>query len=70
MPGDGAQRGSAVVPRVTSELRRRIRAVAWRVGFERDRVLATVILPAEEFEHGAVSASTLVKAIQAEGVAA
>lgn len=59
-----------VVPRVTSELRQRIRTAAWEIGFPRERVLATVILPEEEFENGPISASTLVKKIHAEGVAA
>jgi predicted nucleotidyltransferase len=59
-----------VVPQVTPELRRRIRAFAWEIGFARERVLTTVILPEEEFENGPISASTLVRNIHAEGVAA
>ncbi|CAN5812248.1 hypothetical protein BH23GEM7_BH23GEM7_14140 [soil metagenome] len=59
-----------VVPAGVAELRRAVRKLAWEVGFEHERVLATIVLPEEEFEHGAMSASTLVANIRAEGVAA
>lgn len=59
-----------VVPRLTPELRHQIRAVAWQIGFDYERVLATVILPEDEFENGPLSATSLVKNIRAEGVAA
>jgi predicted nucleotidyltransferase len=59
-----------VLPAVTSELRRRVRALAWHIGFDHDRVVATVIVPEAEFENGPLSASALVRAIRAEGVAA
>ena len=59
-----------VLPQVTPDLRRRIRAVAWEIGFQHERLLATVVLPEEEFENGPTSASTLVQNIHAEGVVA
>lgn len=59
-----------VVPLVTPDLRRRIRDVAWRIGFEHECVLATVIVPEEDFENGPVSATSLVRNIRLEGVAA
>lgn len=59
-----------VVPQVTSEVRARIRGAAWQIGFEHQRVLATVILPQEEFDNGPISASTLVRNIHSDGVAA
>jgi hypothetical protein len=58
-PGPPAETGAmspavtlVVVPRVTPELRSHIRAPAWDIGFQHECVLATVILPEEEFEHG------------------
>lgn len=59
-----------VVPALTTDLRRDIRAAAWELGFEHERVLATVLVPEHEFESGPLSASTLVKNIHAEGIAA
>lgn len=59
-----------VVPQLTPELRRRIQDCAWEIGFAQERVLATVILPEEEFENGPLSASTLVRNILLKGVAA
>lgn len=59
-----------VVPRLTADLRRRIQDRAWEIGFAQERVLAMVILPEEEFENGPISASTLVRNILLQGVAA
>jgi uncharacterized protein len=44
--------------------------MAWEVGFENDRVITTVVMDQEEFEHGPMSESTLVGNILQEGVAA
>jgi UTP:GlnB (protein PII) uridylyltransferase len=59
-----------VVPQLTPELRRDVQSAAWQIGFEHGCVLATLILPQEEFENGPVSATALVRNIRAEGVAA
>lgn len=59
-----------VVAELTSSLRRAIRAAAWEIGFEHERVLATVVAAAEDFDRGRLSATTLVKIIHEEGVAA
>src|SRR3954468_18914853 len=59
-----------VVPGLTRELRDHIRRIAWEIGFERDRVLSTVVYSEENFEIGPAAASTLVANIRREGVAA
>lgn len=59
-----------VVPEVTRELREGIHATAWEIGFEPGRLLAPVILTAEDFESGPMSVSTLVTNIRRDGVAA
>src|SRR5215210_2228576 len=59
-----------VVPHVTSGIRDGIYEAAWEVGFEGGQVLAPVILSNDDFEHGPMSASTLVANIRREGVAA
>ena len=55
---------------MTPELRRRIRLLAWQIGFDEERLVATVIVPENEFEHGPLSATSLVRNIHTEGVAA
>ncbi|MBW1698214.1 MAG: nucleotidyltransferase domain-containing protein [Deltaproteobacteria bacterium] len=47
-----------------------IRDIAWEVGFENERVITTVVIEREDFEHGPMSASTLVANILREGVPA
>ena len=59
-----------VVPEATRDLRESVHRVAWEIGFEHGRLLAPVILTAENFERGPMSASTLVASIRREGVAA
>ena len=59
-----------VVPEVTRDVRESVHRSAWEIGFERDRLLAPVILTAENFEHGPMSASTLVANVRRDGVAA
>ena len=59
-----------VVPEVTREVREAIYRAAWEIGFERDRLMAPVILTAEDFENGPMSASTLVAHIRRDGIAA
>lgn len=59
-----------VVPHMSEEFARSIRDIAWEIGFERDRVLTTVLLSRDDFENGPMSASTLVANIRREGTAA
>ena len=59
-----------VVPDVTREVRESIHGSAWEIGFEHGRLLAPVILTAEDFERGPMSSSTLVANIRRDGVAA
>ena len=51
------------------EKRTRISDLAWEIGFERDRLISTVVFSKEQFEQGPCSASPLVKSIRDEGVA-
>ena len=59
-----------VVPDATRDLRVYVHRSAWEIGFEHGRLLAPVILTAEDFERGPMSASTLVANIRRDGVAA
>ena len=59
-----------VVQEATRDLREFVYRSAWEIGFEHGRLLAPVILTAENFERGPMSASTLVANIRREGVAA
>lgn len=53
---------------LTREQRRLISDVAWEVGFERDVVVAPLVLDRGEAEEEAFRASSLFKAIKEEGV--
>lgn len=72
--GDGAPDSDldlfVVVPDLTAALRRDVRAAAWELGFEHERVLSAVLEPREQFENGPLSASTLVKNLRKDGIAA
>ena len=59
-----------VVPEANRDLRESVYGAAWDIGFEHGRLLAPVILTAEDFERGPMSASTLVANIRREGIAA
>ena len=59
-----------VVPEATRDLRESVHRSAWEIGFEHRRLLAPVILTAEDFERGPMSASTLVANVRRDGVAA
>ncbi|MBI4545195.1 MAG: nucleotidyltransferase domain-containing protein [Gemmatimonadetes bacterium] len=59
-----------VVPERRDPLDSAIRDIAWEIGFERERVLTTVMLSAYDFEQGPMSASSLVANIRREGRAA
>ena len=59
-----------VLPAVTSQLREAIYLIAWEIGFAEGCVLAPILLSREDFESAPLSASTRVRAIRREGVAA
>jgi predicted nucleotidyltransferase len=59
-----------VLPRVDRIATQAIRRVAWEVGFDRDRVITTIIMEEDQFETGPMSESTIVEHILREGVAA
>lgn len=57
-----------VLDQMNSDIDRRIRAIAWEVGLENERVITTVPFSREQFERGPMSESTLVANILREGV--
>lgn len=60
-----------IVPAVTPPVREAISELAWEVGFANDCLLISpILLSRHDFEDGPMSASTLVKNIRREGVAA
>ncbi len=52
----------------TPQLRQRISEIAWEVGFEKERVITTVVVTRAELEHGAMGASPLVLNVEREGI--
>jgi predicted nucleotidyltransferase len=56
------------VEEITPELRRRISEAAWQVGYEMDRVIATVVTTRAQVERGAMGASPLLANVEREGV--
>jgi len=52
----------------TPELRKRISEIAWEVGFERDRVISTVVATRDDLEQGAMGANPLILKIEREGI--
>ena len=59
-----------VLPGVTPQVREAIFAIAWEIGFAEGCVLAPIVMSEDDFERGPFSASTLVRNIRREGVAA
>jgi len=59
-----------VLSEVDQEADRWIRDIAWEVGFENDRVITTILIDKEQFEHGPMSESTLVANVLREGISA
>ena len=59
-----------VLSEVDQKKDRWIRDIAWEVGFENDRVITTVLIDKEQFEHGPMSESTIVANILREGISA
>ena len=59
-----------VLPAVTPRLREAIYDIAWEIGFAEGCVLAPILLSRDDFDNAPLSASTLVRTIRREGVAA
>jgi uncharacterized protein len=59
-----------LLPKVDESAESTIRDIAWEVGFANDRVITTTIMESDQFEHGPMAESTLVKNILREGVEA
>jgi predicted nucleotidyltransferase len=59
-----------VLPRINRESCKKIRDIAWQIGYENDRVITTIIFDRDQFEDGPMSESTIVENIRREGIAA
>ena len=57
-----------VLEACTPALRQRISEIAWEVGFEKDRVISTLVTTQEALTHGAMGANPLVLDVEREGV--
>jgi predicted nucleotidyltransferase len=57
-----------VVTELTPALRRWIDEVAWEVGFEKDRVISTLVTTRRGLEQGPFGAQPVVQAIEREGI--
>ncbi len=59
-----------VLPTLDSKIREAIGRIGWEVGLEHDVLVQDVLLSEDDFEHGPMSASPLVRTIRREGLAA
>lgn len=57
-----------VVTELTPALRRWIDEIAWEVGFERDRVISTLVTTRRGLEQGPFGAQPVVRIIELEGI--
>src|SRR4030095_1202165 len=57
-----------VVTELTPALRRWIDEVAWEVGFERDRVISTLVTTRRGLEQGPFGAQPIVQTMEREGI--
>ena len=57
-----------VLPAVTRELRERIYGIAWEIGFERDRVISTLVTTRRGLEQGPFGAQPVLRTIEREGI--
>ena len=57
-----------IVTELTPALRRWIDEIAWEVGFERDRVISTLVTTRRGLEQGPFGAQPVVWSIEREGV--
>jgi uncharacterized protein len=58
-----------VVQNLTPALRREIDEVMWKVGFDWDRIITSIVATREQVERGPFGANPLLLAIEREGVA-
>ena len=57
-----------VVTELTPALRRWIDEIAWEIGFEKDRVISTLVTTRRGLEQGPVGAQPVVQVIEREGI--
>jgi predicted nucleotidyltransferase len=57
-----------VISELTSALRRWIDEISWEVGFDRDRVISTLVTTRRGLEQGPFGAQPVVQAIEREGI--
>ena len=57
-----------VVTELTPSLRRWIDEIAWELGFERDRVISTLVTTRRGLEQGPFGAQPIVRTIEREGI--
>jgi predicted nucleotidyltransferase len=57
-----------VVTELTPALRRWIDEIAWEVGFEKDRVISTLVVTRRGLEQGPFGAQPVVQIIEREGI--
>lgn len=53
---------------VTPALRDQISVMAWEVGFDADRVIATFVVTQSQLEQGAMGANPIMREIEREGI--
>ena len=56
------------VERLSPTLREKIFELAWEVGFERDRVISTIVTTPDQLALGAIGANPLIRQIEREGI--
>lgn len=56
------------VETLNKKLRQQISELAWEVGFEMDRVIATIVVTPDDLEHGAAGTNPLIVNIIREGI--
>lgn len=56
------------VAALSPEVERQIGDVAWEVGFERERIITTIVVSHDELKNGPMSASPLVLNVEREGI--
>jgi predicted nucleotidyltransferase len=57
-----------VVETCSPKLRQKIDEIAWEVGFERDRIISTIVVTREQLESGPLKASPFMHNVQRDGV--
>ncbi len=55
-------------PNCLPELRQQIDDVAWEVGFEKNRIISTIVTTPYQLKYGAMGANPLIQQIEQEGI--